>query len=80
MGKTEGLGLIVYTGSRSDLERKLRARDDRITELEARMHRIERDIEKLADELEGEADMDGSESRLWLAVREVRKLLASINE
>lgn len=35
MGKTAGVGLIIYSGSRDDLQRKLRARDDRITELEA---------------------------------------------
>lgn len=34
MGDTAGVGLIVYTGSRDDLERKLRDRDDKITELE----------------------------------------------
>lgn len=34
-GDTAGVGLIVYTGSREELERKLRVRDDEITELRA---------------------------------------------
>lgn len=34
MGDTDGVGLIVYTGTREDLQRKLRERDDKITELE----------------------------------------------
>ena len=35
IGGTTGIdGLILYTGTRTDLERKLRERDDRITDLE----------------------------------------------
>jgi len=34
MGGTSGVGVILYSGSRDELQRKLRARDDRITELE----------------------------------------------
>lgn len=35
MGQTDGVGLIIYSGSRDEMQTKLRARDDRITELEA---------------------------------------------
>lgn len=35
MGQTDGVGLIIYSGSRDELQAKLRARDDRISELEA---------------------------------------------
>lgn len=35
MGGTDGLGLIIYSGSRDELQAKLRARDERITELES---------------------------------------------
>lgn len=34
MGATDGVGLIVYTGTREELCRKLRDRDDYITKLE----------------------------------------------
>lgn len=40
MGATNGVGLIVYTGTREDLCRKLRERDDRITDLEAALDEI----------------------------------------
>lgn len=39
MGNTDGVGLIVYVGTRAELEAKLRRRDDRITELEAMANR-----------------------------------------
>lgn len=35
MGQTEGVGHIYYGGSRDELNARLRARDNRITELEA---------------------------------------------
>ena len=35
MGDTAGVGLIIYGGTREELQAKLRARDDRITEIEA---------------------------------------------
>ena len=37
MGATSGIpdNGIIYTGTRDELQRKLRARDDRITELES---------------------------------------------
>ena len=35
MGRTEGVGVIVYTGTRDELRAKLKLRDDRIAELEA---------------------------------------------
>ncbi len=40
MGQTEGVGLIVYTGSREQLQTKLRERDDRITVLEASLREL----------------------------------------
>lgn len=40
MGQTDGVGVIVYTGTRDELCQKLRARDDRISELEAALHRL----------------------------------------
>lgn len=42
MGKTAGIpgGGIVYTGTRDDLQKKLRARDDRITFLEAALREM----------------------------------------
>lgn len=36
MGETEGLGFILYTGTRDELQEKLRKRDDFITKLKAR--------------------------------------------
>lgn len=40
MGQTTGIGLIIYGGTREQLQTKLRDRDDRITRLEteARSH------------------------------------------
>lgn len=40
MGNTGCVGLILYSGSRDDLQRKLRARDDRITVLEEALRDI----------------------------------------
>lgn len=40
MGKTDGIGLIIYSGTRDELQTKLRARDDRITDLEAALAAI----------------------------------------
>jgi len=51
MGKTDGVGLIVYVGTRAELEAKLRRRDDRITELEAALRSV-RDIAWCADSVD----------------------------
>ncbi len=33
LGETDGLGLVLYSGTRDDLQAKLRKRDDEITRL-----------------------------------------------
>lgn len=50
MGGTEGVGLIVYTGTREELCRKLRERDDEITRLRAAIDT------SIGDLLHGEID------------------------
>ena len=51
MGDTAGLphNGILYTGSRDDLQKKLRARDDRITELEANAAHNKATLERAVD-------------------------------
>lgn len=47
MGATTGVGLIVYTGTRDELQQKLRERDDCITELEAMILRLIEDAHRM---------------------------------
>lgn len=57
MGGTAGIppNGIIYTGTRDDLQRKLRERDDRITELESALRKIADPISWLQSQLaEGE--------------------------
>ena len=44
MGQTDGVGLILYSGNRDEMQAKLRARDDRITELEAALRVVDDDV------------------------------------
>lgn len=66
MGKTDGVGLIVYVGTRAELEAKLRRRDDRITELEAAL-----------DDLVMEAGLGASGADWEQAINRARDLLKS---
>jgi hypothetical protein len=46
IGDTAGVGLIIYGGTREELQAKLRARDDRIAELEAALAASEADARR----------------------------------
>lgn len=69
MGDTNGIapGGIIYTGTRDQLQQKLRARDDRITELEAAIREMQRSVpggeiascQEIADELRAIAQRHG---------------------
>lgn len=47
MGDTACIGLIIYGGNREELQAKLRARDDRITEFEAAISGAHRHLTNL---------------------------------
>jgi len=84
MGDTSGIPQngIVYTGTRDDLQRKLRQRDDRITELEAALRKIAAPVAWMQSQLGPGERLDGgmaialSNDARWLS-REAEKALVS---
>lgn len=52
MGDTEGIGLILYSGSRDELQAKLRARDDEITRLRLQLKGMANVIDDLVMAIE----------------------------
>lgn len=77
MGDTAGIppNGIAYTGTRDDLQRKLRARDDRITDLEAALDVAEAIMTALAMSPRLNRELVVDNARLTAALSQSRSLL-----
>lgn len=78
LGETDGVGLIVYTGSRDELQRKLRVRDDEITRLRAELAAAYEKAAKVADDEDGDLTTYGQDKNTALAQEVARNIASAI--